>query len=430
MMQVEQVQQAARAQRAVAIAKHETKRITRRGHLWVVPSATHSGTYVVENDGVKSSCTCPDHELRRQPCKHVIAVEIVRTHSMPDGTIIIDTQRITYSQDWSAYNAAQGEEKRRVPILLKDLCKGIVEPVQALGRPRLPLKEAILAAAMKVYVGLSGRRSETDMDDLVTKGILGSRKRRDPQHTAPHFNTILRTIERPDITPLLRELVEASAAPLNAIETDFATDSSGFASGMYSEWFDHKYGKVEAKRRREWVKVHLTCGVRTHIITAVTVKEEWSADSPEMPGLLDATAKRFTAREHSGDKAYNGHENVAKIISLGATPLLPFKDGTGEGVDAPLIYKQAFHYFHWHKPDFLRRYHKRSNVETVFSMIKRKYGPDLFAKSFSGMVNEVYLKALLHNAGCLVMAIRELGIDAQFSEMFDAAEMIGMGRVA
>lgn len=422
-----EAQQAVRARKGAEIAK--TKRIARRGHLWVVPSASHSGTYVVENDGVKSSCTCPDHELRQQPCKHVIAVEIVRTRSMPDGTIIQETLRATYSQDWSAYNAAQGDEKRRVPLLIRDLCKGIVEPEQRIGRPRLPLKEAVLAAAMKVYVGMSGRRAETDMDDLVGKGILAARKNRKNDHVGPHFNTILRTIERPDITPLLRELVEASAAPLGAIETDFATDSSGFSSGMLSEWFDHKYGKTEAKKRREWVKVHLTCGVRTHIISAVIVKAEWSADSPEMPGLLDATAKRFTAHEHSGDKAYNSHDNIAKIVSLGARPLLPFRDGTGDGVDAPLIYRQAYHFFHWNKPAFLRLYHKRSNVETVFSMMKQKFGPDLFAKSFSGMVNEVYLKALLHNACCLVSAIHELGIEPQFAEMFDAAEM-GLGRVA
>jgi len=414
-------QQAIRAQRGLKIATE--KRITKRGPVWVVPSQSHGGSYVVENDGVRSTCTCPDHELRQQPCKHVIAVEIVRTKSMPDGTIVQETIRATYSQDWSAYNAAQGEEKRRVMILLKDLCKGIVEPPQALGRPRLPLKEAVLASAAKVFCGMSGRRSESDMDDLVAKGLLAPRRGRKNGHVAPHFNTILRTIENPALTPLYKALVEASAAPLAAIETDFATDSSGFSSGMYRRWFDHKYGKET--KEHQWVKCHLTCGVRTNVITAVVAREEWSADSPEMPGLLKTTAKRFKIAQASADKAYSSHENIAAITALGAVPFIPFKDGTGDGVNSPAKWKQAFHFFSFHREAFLRNYHKRSNVETTFSMMKRKFGPDVAAKSFSGQVNEVYIKAMLHNACCLVSAFHELGVESQFSEVF-STETLGL----
>jgi transposase len=38
--------------------------------------------------------------------------------------------------------------------------------------------------------------------------------------------------------------------PLKSIESDFAADSSGFATGQFSRWFDAKYG--EEKQQHDW----------------------------------------------------------------------------------------------------------------------------------------------------------------------------------
>ena len=80
------------------------------------------------------------------------------------------------------------------------------------------------------------------------------------------------------MTPVLRELIQASALPLRDIEVDFAQDSSGFASTAYNRWFDHKWGAT--KKEVRWVKVHLMCGVRSNIVTVADAGSAWSADSP------------------------------------------------------------------------------------------------------------------------------------------------------
>src|SRR5947209_19232252 len=92
------------------------------------------------------------------------------------------------------------------------------------------------------------------------------------------------------------------------IETTFAVDSSGFSTSRFVRWYDHKYG-VERKEH-EWVKVHLACGVKTHVVTAAVIYGKDAADSPILPELVKTTAEGFTVREVSADKGYLSVENV------------------------------------------------------------------------------------------------------------------------
>src|SRR5579872_1788543 len=91
---------------------------------WKVPSQSGNGTYTVlaTRDG-SWACTCPDHEERLAPCKHIIAVEITIKREAKVGDITLtELVTVTYSQDWKAYNAAQKDEHKMFRTLLADLC--------------------------------------------------------------------------------------------------------------------------------------------------------------------------------------------------------------------------------------------------------------------------------------------------------------------
>lgn len=62
----------------------------------------------------------------------------------------------------------------------------------------------------------------------------------------------------------------------------------------------------------------------------------------------------------------------------------------------------------------LQNYHKRSNVESTFSMMKAKSGDHLRSKTDTTMVNEALCKVLCHNVCCVIQSIYELGISATF----------------
>jgi hypothetical protein len=58
--------------------------------------------------------------------------------------------------------------------------------------------------------------------------------------------------------------------------------------------------------------------------------------------------------------------------------------------------------------------HKRSNIETAYSMITGKFGSSLRSKSDAGQINEALCKVLCHNICVLVQAMHELGIEPTF----------------
>ncbi len=70
-----------------------------------------------------------------------------------------------------------------------------------------------------------------------------------------------------------------------------------------------------------------------------------------------------------------------------------------------------FHYFNLRRDEFLGHYHKRSNVESVFSAMKRKLGDAVRSRTDTAMKNEVLAKVVCHNLMCLIQEWYELGID-------------------
>jgi hypothetical protein len=124
----------------------------------------------------------------------------------------------------------------------------------------------------------------------------------------------------------VRALITESSLPLKSVEVDFACDSSGFTTSRFHRWFDHKYGAV--RQQHEWVKVHLMCGVRTNIVTAVEIKDKDASDTKLLPALVDATAENFTLREVSADKGYGSLRNYKAIQFTGQRRLLPSSRST------------------------------------------------------------------------------------------------------
>lgn len=376
---------------------------------YVVPSQSNAGSYVVSvDDG--GYCTCPDYEKRQQPCKHFYAVVCtIQREELSDGTIRETTKAVSvkYTRDWSAYNAAQMNEGKHFKTLLRSLCDSVPNVDYTFGRPNLPLSDILYALCYRAYSGKSGRRMNSEIEELAEQGLL---------EKAPSFAVLGKYMVDSEITPVVQNLITLSSLPLRAVERDFAIDSTGFASGSYTDWNSEKWGGEE-KKKKVWVKASFTTGVKTNIIVRADVTVHPHGDAPYLIPHLNTVGEHFAIDEFSADKGYISKSNLTAIEDAGAKAYIPFRKNAVPHLvmdEGDEVWNRLLAYYVFNRAEFDSRYHKRSNVESSIGAIKAKLHEKLRSKTGTGMVNEVLLKVLAYNLTALVRSMYELGITPEF----------------
>src|SRR6266702_4336429 len=235
----------------------------------------------------------------------------------------------------------------------------------------------VFACGLKVYTTVSSRRFACDLKDAHGGGYLSH---------LMNSVSVCSFLENNLLTPVLQNLIVQSSLPLSLFETSFAPYSSGFSSSRFVRWHDEKYGCERSGH--DWVKAHAICGVKTNIVTAVEIGDRDAGDSPFFKPLVEKTAENFTVKEVPADKASLSHDNLALVDGLGGTAFVPFKVNSISGEEGTL-WSKMFHYYSFHRDDFLGHYHQQSNAESTFSMLKAKFGDSVRSKTDAAMKNEV-----------------------------------------
>lgn len=381
--------------------------------LWFVPSSSGKSTRYKVNLN-KQTCSCPDFELRRQKCKHIFAVE----YSFEQEFLGLLTReeisqipkpaqaRKTYPQMWSAYSKSQTVEKAEFQKLLAELCRGIREPFQKMGRPRLSLGDMIFACVFKTFSTYSGRRFMTDLREARAKDFISY---------LPHYNAIFRYLQKETLTPYLKIMIEQSSLPLVALEKAFAVDASGLATTGSFTWLYAKYTEPRLIEKQDWLKMHICIGTLTNIITAAEVTERYEHDHNYFAPLVEATAKNFEMIEISADAAYLSKANLQTAVDNGIYPYIAWKSNSREtDKTGNELWNKLFHFYAMNKDKFLEHYHRRSNVETAFHMLKSLFGGTLRSKMRVAQINECLARILCHNLVCLVRSIFKFGLKPEF----------------
>lgn len=373
---------------------------------WVVPSQSKPGkTYRVNFRPESQDCSCPDFELIEPVwCKHIYAVRYVMNER---GLLPKPTPRSPrakkYPRDWPVYNEAKANELPKFRRLLFDLCCGLPTPPPGRqgGRPRVPLADLVYAAVTKVYVREAGRKLNGHLEQTQEAGYISQ---------VPKASTVLIFFSGPESADILRALIEQSSRPLTEIETSFPVDSTSFKLPRFRRSFDEDAG--QAVEKREWVKAHLVCGLKTHVVASVIVTPSNQHDGPVFPHLLHQTSQRFRVLEVMADAAYASGENFGAADDIGAIPVIAFsKQATGH---IGGVFQKMFHIYRFDRDEFRKRYNLRNNAESTASMLKRRFGDMLTFRTDPAIENEVLARVLVHNICCVIQSSFELGIDAEF----------------
>ena len=372
---------------------------------FAVRSQTGHGEYIVNinNEGDATKCTCQDYESGAKQCKHMAAIMFRVWKSSDLLQMPPPLPRKTYTQDWHSYNAAQFAERKLFPIFLHDLLNAVEEPVQAFGRPWIPLREALFCAIIKVGAKATCRQSRGEYERFAEEGLLSAKR---------GYVISSKVLNREDITPILHELITTSAMPLSSLETQFAVDSSGFRTTRFNSYAREKYG---LGRCHVWLKAHAVTGVKTHTIVKVRITEANGPDSPQfIPLVRGVVSAGFTIEDVYADMAYCSRKHFDLADRLTFEFHVPFPSNSTGKSKGCLAYSRAFHYFQSKRKEFEEEYHLRSNVESVFSAIKMKSGETLVSHKKVAQMNELLAKIIYYNITVLIHEMYEHGIIPTF----------------
>lgn len=304
-----------------------------------------------------------------------------------------------YSRDWPIYEKACRREKLMFFSLLRDAVDhlNINYDYQGNGRPSMFIGDIIKCLCIKAHSGYSSWRLESELKIAKAMGIIDE---------IPKRSTINKYAKDTTITPFLHQLVRVMAEPLSSIETHFSADASGMRTEYGAKrWKQIRHTPEEMRQIRSFVKVNIMSGVTTNIITSVIITPGNMHESPFFKDLLGDTAKHFNLKEVSADAGYLSKKNVKAIASFGAEPFIKPKKTVNVPRSIRGPWGKMLNLWKHAQPYFASKYHRRSNVESTFGALKRKYGDFCRSKKFESQENEILCKIICFNCSKLAEAL-------------------------
>lgn len=341
-----------------------------------------------------------------KPFKKLLNTSLEKWIESKQGEYRELTDERKFSQNWTEYNEAQTREKLVFYRLIDEILNVIPPRIYTFGRPKKSLRDMLFCCLIKIYSNTSSRRIISELELAQRAGYISE---------VPHFNTILNFFEDSAMTIVLHYLISVSALPLKVIEDKFAIDSTGFGALRFDRYFESKYG--EGTDLNKYRKAHVVCGTVTQIVTSVEITGGNVNDSKMFTPLVSDTALLFNLKKLCADKAYSSRDNLELVQKLGAMPYIPFKKNTSGKSKGSMTWSRLFRYFTQHYYEFAQEYHKRSNIESCFSAIKRKFGDFCRTRTEQSQDNEILCKILCHNVVVLVHEIFNRKLDVNFKEV-------------
>lgn len=213
----------------------------------------------------------------------------------------------------------------------------------------------------------------------------------------PHFTTLQKAAERLLAAAPAARLLEATVARAGGrrrrVETA-AVDSTGLESRHVSPHYLRRRGRSARTRRyTRYPKLDAACDTRSRLILAARPGRGPGADGPALRPLLRRATRRARIGHLVGDAGYDAeaHHRLARD-RYGIRTTIPPKRGR-PGSKPPTGRYRRLMATRFNR----RRYRRRRQVETVFSMIKRRQGAAVAGRGYHSRCRDVNLKVLTHN---------------------------------
>ena len=230
----------------------------------------------------------------------------------------------------------------------------------------------------------------------------------------PHFSTINKFSLR--VKPVFIENLITSLVKSNKQRT-IAIDGTGFSLVRRSVYFGTVVGEI-----KQFIQYVACADIESKLITAINLKRKKRNENIAVPQLMRKTSKSGKVSVYIADKLYDSERNHELAEKHGAKFIAPLRNQNipirrRKGKNRKKLAKEF--------PQIL--YNKRSVIESVFSVIKRKFGNMLYSKKYKSQKNEILFRTVAYNIDRLekidfriyfLQSRNKLVIDSQIKHFF------------
>jgi transposase len=163
-----------------------------------------------------------------------------------------------------------------------------------------------------------------------------------------------------------------------------AIDSSGFETSYMSYYYANRWNREDKRKHRRYLKASIAIDTDSQYILSQKIRLGPRNDHIDFEDVLKNIKCKFVV----ADKGYDSKNNRLFVLNkMKAYPQIPYRKWSGivyEKIKTPLKFNDQI-------------YHQRSKVETVFSVIKRKYGSSILSKNFESQKRELLIRMIAYN---------------------------------
>ncbi len=176
-----------------------------------------------------------------------------------------------------------------------------------------------------------------------------------------------------------------------------AIDSTGLTLHRRSTYFAKRSGL----RYKRFAKLSAVTDVKSHLCLSLTVERGPKPDDPAMYRTITAALRRHRFHLLLADAGYYAEHHLVWLLRRKVLGIIPPQRGRPANGEPGGPWRRLLHRI-W--PHLLVTYGQRWQVETTFSMLKRRLGSVVRARKRHAVDRECHLKAIVLNLLILVEA--------------------------